>query len=206
MNKIENPKDWKDAKNVLEKLNEFKNEDYDILWNFDCGFKLDYDGGLVKISSRFYPPHKHDGISWSGDVHIFVLDKSVSNKKFEYKELYELKKNVEQYVDDIKNKILNVFNIQNESTLLNEYKNNIKFLLNKIENNTAIYSDYIKFDEMLKVADLNNDIIYKTLHEYKFNDWKDFLEKREKIENYSSVKIVLGALNGIVDAIKDKLN
>jgi len=29
-----------------------------IKWSWDCGFKLDYDGTICSISSRFYPPHK----------------------------------------------------------------------------------------------------------------------------------------------------
>lgn len=44
-----------------EKVND-KKEIYDEpKWSWDCGFKLDFDGSLLSINSRFYPPHKNSG-------------------------------------------------------------------------------------------------------------------------------------------------
>lgn len=40
------PKDWDKAKSILEKLNEGKEEFDEPLWDFDCGFKLDFDGPI----------------------------------------------------------------------------------------------------------------------------------------------------------------
>jgi hypothetical protein len=49
------PTDWDDAYELIEKMNANRVND-GPKWSFDCGFKLDFDGGLVSISSRFYTP------------------------------------------------------------------------------------------------------------------------------------------------------
>jgi hypothetical protein len=71
------------------------------LWSFDCGFKLDYDGSLLSISSRFYPPTTHGGPTWDGTVTLSFLDKEIREKKFDCKTLHELKSQVESYVKEL---------------------------------------------------------------------------------------------------------
>jgi len=102
------PKDWDEAKNIIEKLNEGK-EDREPQWSFDCGFKLDYDGGLLSIESRFYPPKTHYGETWDGTVHVYLLDKTIEEKKFDCQTLDELKKQVDEYVNSIIEKLQSVF-------------------------------------------------------------------------------------------------
>jgi len=67
-------------------------------WSWDCGFKLDFDGSLLTVSSRFYPPHKNpDGMGWNGFVNVLFLGKEVIRKEFTRETLDELKKDVEEF-------------------------------------------------------------------------------------------------------------
>lgn len=93
------PKDWKEAESWIEMANGEKEDG--PLWSFDCGFKLDYDGSLLSISSRFYPPTTHGGPTWDGTVSVYFLDKEIREKKFDCKTLDELKTQVEAYVKDL---------------------------------------------------------------------------------------------------------
>ncbi|SEG31531.1 hypothetical protein [Flavobacterium urumqiense] len=98
------PKDWDEAKLIEEKLNENKEEE-EPQWKFDCGFKLDYDSSIIKISSRFYPPKTHYGETWDGTVSVYFMDKKIKEKKFDYPTLEELHKEVEDYVKKLINDI-----------------------------------------------------------------------------------------------------
>lgn len=102
------PKDWDEARRIEEKLNEGKAEG-EPRWGFDCGFKLDYDGELLRISSRFYPPKTHYGATWDGTVSVYFLDEEVSQKKFDCATLEELQTKVEEYVDSVKKNIGKIF-------------------------------------------------------------------------------------------------
>lgn len=102
------PKDWDKAREIEEQLNQGKEGD-DIKWKFDCGFKLDFDGSLIRISSRFYPPKTHYGTTWDGTVSIFMMDREVAEKKFDCNSLSELKSQVESYVNSIIKRIESIF-------------------------------------------------------------------------------------------------
>lgn len=102
------PKDWYEAKNIIEKMNDGKTSN-EPQWSFDCGFKLDYDGGLLTIGSRFYPPKTHYGATWDGTVDVYLLDKTIEEKKFDCQTLDELKKQVDEYVNSIIEKLQLVF-------------------------------------------------------------------------------------------------
>lgn len=99
---------WWRAEQWAEKVNESK-EYYDPKWNWDCGFKLDFGGSLLSVTSRFYPPHKNKGDWWEGDLDISFLGKKISTKRFKEDTLDELHLNVETYVreytDSIKDKL-----------------------------------------------------------------------------------------------------
>lgn len=102
-NIIEQSKKWLEAdKTELELNNGIKIQDDEYSntprWSFDCNFKLDYDGALLKISSRFYPPTLHYGPNWDGVVHVYLVGKEIDQKKFECTDLDELKIQVEAYV------------------------------------------------------------------------------------------------------------
>lgn len=88
-------------------------DDHDIhfkpLWCWDSGFKLDYDGNLLKISSRFYPPFPHyDDSGWDGDVAIIFLDDTIKEKSFHCESLEDLKSEVESYVNGFVEKIKSI--------------------------------------------------------------------------------------------------
>jgi len=78
-----------------------------VNWSWDCGFKLDFDGGLISLSSRFYPPKKHYGPGWDGTVAIVDgLGDTITEKKFQCATLEQLKEEVEQYVNNCYQKIM----------------------------------------------------------------------------------------------------
>lgn len=73
---------------------------------FWSNFKLDFDGSLLRVSSRFYPPHKNAGNWWEGNVTVKFLDTELLKKEFKCDTLDELKTEVEKftkhYADAIK--------------------------------------------------------------------------------------------------------
>lgn len=101
------PNDWDEAKNIIEKLNETTINGLE--WSFDCGFKLDYDGSFISISSRFYPPKTHYGKTWDGTSTVYFQGTKVEEKKFDCETLDELKSQVEEYVKSIIQRVEAVF-------------------------------------------------------------------------------------------------
>lgn len=105
------PESWEQAREIEEKLNGGKDKEEMVkqfqepVWSFDCGFKLDYDGPILRISSRFYPPKTHYGPTWDGTVKAYILDKQITEKKFDCKSLTDLKTEVDTYVNSIREKI-----------------------------------------------------------------------------------------------------
>jgi hypothetical protein len=98
------PADWDEAKLIEDKLNDGKDHN-GRKWSFDCGFKLDFDGPIIIISSRFYPPKTHYGNTWDGRVSVMLYDTRITEKKFDCATLDELKVQVEDYVKRIADKI-----------------------------------------------------------------------------------------------------
>lgn len=88
---------WNDAKDWQEKANEEK-EEFEPKWDFDCSFKLDFDGSLLTVSSRFYPPHKNTGDHWSGKMRIYFLNERLIEKEFKSDTLDQLKIEVEGFL------------------------------------------------------------------------------------------------------------
>lgn len=103
------PNDWDDANAIILKMNDGKDKN-EPHWKFDCGFKLDYDGGILSISSRFYPPTiiKY-APTWDGTVYIKILDVIVDKKKFDCTTLGELKTEVDAYIKSIVDKVQALF-------------------------------------------------------------------------------------------------
>jgi hypothetical protein len=101
------PNDWDEARQIELQLNNGIEKDdagfAALRWSFDCGFKLDYDGSILRISSRFYPPKTHYGSTWDGTVSLYLMGKEVKEKKFDCSTLDELKKQVEAYVQTVIN-------------------------------------------------------------------------------------------------------
>jgi len=93
---------WDNAKEWQEKANS-KKEDNEPKWNWDCNFKLDFDGGLVSIESRFYPPHyQSNGDFWDGKMRVNVLGNCILEKEFKCDTLEQLQKEVESFTKHYK--------------------------------------------------------------------------------------------------------
>ena len=88
---------WENAKVWQEKANEKKEIFDEPKWSWDCNFKLDFDGSLLRISSRFYPPHKNAGDWWEGAVLVNFLGEEILRKEFKCNTLEELKTEVEKF-------------------------------------------------------------------------------------------------------------
>ena len=104
------PESWEQAREIEKGLNGGITKDDDEWqdkprWSFDCGFKLDYDGDLLRVSSRFYPPKTHYGITWDGHVGVFLFGEKVLDKEFDCPSLEELKSQVEAFVNEISGKV-----------------------------------------------------------------------------------------------------
>lgn len=75
-------------------------------WSFDCGFKLDYDGSLVTVSSRFYTCMNNEKVSnWSGKLSVSFCERQLFEKEFKANDLDELKKLVDNYMLLISHKL-----------------------------------------------------------------------------------------------------
>lgn len=95
------PTSWDEARAWQAKVNEGR-IDGDVKWSWDCGFKLDFDGKLGKhgeVSSRFYPPKTHYGLTWDGDTDVSFFKILHFNKKFDCATLEELHAQVEAWVN-----------------------------------------------------------------------------------------------------------
>lgn len=91
---------WADEANQGDKL---------IKWKWDVGLKLDYDGDICRIDSRFYPPHKSD-VSYGkyhGTISVMIGDgdEYLHEIEVEAETLDELKEIVEKEVSEILDKI-----------------------------------------------------------------------------------------------------
>ena len=91
---------WDNAKQWQEKANEKKDVYDEPKWSWDCFFKLDFDGSLLRISSRFYPPHKNAGDWWEGNVTVLFLDEEILKKEFKCDTLDVLKTEVERFTNN----------------------------------------------------------------------------------------------------------
>jgi len=96
------PENWEQAKEWEAKANAKKDEySTEPKWSFDCGFKLDFDGPILRFSSRFYPPKDHYGPTWDGSVSVYVFEKEVMVRKFDCKTFDLLIKEVESFKEHI---------------------------------------------------------------------------------------------------------
>lgn len=108
------PESWDQAYRLEKEMNGGKDKDDDEWhdrprWKFDCGFKLDFDGPILDINSRFYPPKNHYGPTWDGGVTVRFMGKEIAVKKFDCPTLQELHSQVEVYLKEIADKIASVF-------------------------------------------------------------------------------------------------
>ena len=107
------PTDWDKAHKWADQANNESEGDWERPeWKWDCGFKLDYDGPILRIHSRFYPPKTHYGATWDGDVDVFVYEKKVHTQSFDCETLEDLKSEVEKFVSGLRTKMESFFTSQ----------------------------------------------------------------------------------------------
>lgn len=115
-NKLDNREFWgdnsKEMWDAAYKWQEQANEDNKLIkWSWDCGLKLDYDGDVCCICSRFYPPHKSSAEfgKYHGTISVMIGDAAeyIHEHEIEAKTLDELKKLTEDYVSKILDKMHN---------------------------------------------------------------------------------------------------
>lgn len=90
---------WSNARAWEEEANKGKQIFNEPKWSWDCNFKLDFDGALLTVSSRLYPPHKNVSNWWKGSVKINLLDKEILQKEFKCSTLNQLKEEVELFTN-----------------------------------------------------------------------------------------------------------
>ena len=87
---------WDNAQQWADKANEEKQiQEIEPRWSWDCGLKLDYDGGLIRVSSRFYQVNEN---IFDGSVSFLIGDATLFNREFSSRHIDNLKKDVEEYV------------------------------------------------------------------------------------------------------------
>ncbi len=101
---------WDIAQQIVNKLNQVDDEEdlqsNSAKWSFDCGFKLDFDGGLIIVSSRFYPEKVNETIQWSGNLYIRnCFANLLIQKEIKSESLTDLKVQVDKIIKDCVEKI-----------------------------------------------------------------------------------------------------
>jgi hypothetical protein len=95
---------WDNARKWQENANKIKNIHNEPKWKWDSSFKLDFDGALLSINSRFYPPlNKND--QWEGNLNVVFLNKIILTKKFKENTLEKLRISVEKYLKNYTNNV-----------------------------------------------------------------------------------------------------
>lgn len=111
------PENWDNALKWVDAVNEGRDKEYVPIWSWDSGFKLDFDGALFSIRSRFYPPKTHYGNTWDGSVGVCFQGTELCKREFDCKTLDELKDEVENYVkkvgENIKKMLIDYFSENN---------------------------------------------------------------------------------------------
>lgn len=94
---------WDKAYAWADEANKDKDiEEIQPRWSWDCGLKLDYDGGLLRISSRFYQSRED---IFDGSVSFYIGDNEIFNREFSSRHIDILKKDVEEYVNKVRKNV-----------------------------------------------------------------------------------------------------
>ena len=99
------PETYEEHNEWIDKANLEKEEYYEPMWRGDCNCKTDFDGPLIRVSSRFYPPMGHYGPGWDGTIHIMFPEEEIIEKKMEADSFEDLVKQTEEFVNGIKEKL-----------------------------------------------------------------------------------------------------
>lgn len=95
--------DWDKAPKWAEMANNGKDKDFaEPRWKWDCGLKLDFDGGLLRVSSRFY---QSDYDIFDGSVEFLIGDDTVFRREFSSRHINVLREEVERYCRAVRENI-----------------------------------------------------------------------------------------------------
>ena len=87
---------WDNARVWADSANTNKQPEWaEPNWSWDCGLKLDFDGGLMRVSSRFYQGGED---IFDGSVSFYIGDVELFKREFSSRHIDVLKKEVEEYV------------------------------------------------------------------------------------------------------------
>ena len=80
-----------------------------LKWQFECGFQLKNNGAIFEIDNEFFPPTTGYCSTWEAHITILSFGEEIHEKRF-YEETFEaLKKSVEEYVLELRDKLVNLF-------------------------------------------------------------------------------------------------
>jgi len=96
-NNLEEIESW------IETVNKDKDPQSGPYWACDYGLKLDFDGPLVRVNSRFYTVRRKDKKTWEGEVQILLLYTELARKAFKADTKEKLRELVEEYIDTVAN-------------------------------------------------------------------------------------------------------
>ena len=83
-------------------------------------------------------------------------------------------------------------------TLENNTYNELELLTQKIESNTAVLSDYQRYELILKNGGLSKEYIYSYLNRAGFNGWIDLINARkEKEKEKDNQAKLIGGIVGL---------
>lgn len=93
----------------VQQANEGKEEDTPT-WSWDCQYKLDFDGGIFTIASRFSRTNWGGPLhgAWDGTMWVYLLGEEVHEQKFKGKDINEVRDKAEAYVQELANKIKSI--------------------------------------------------------------------------------------------------
>lgn len=80
-------------------------------WKWDCGFKLDFDGPLLRVYSRFYKV----SAGWRGSTDLMIGDETVIEEEFICGTREELRQKVELKTEEWTQRVKELFTQENEA-------------------------------------------------------------------------------------------
>lgn len=86
--------DNRQQKEWLDSANKEKYQYGEPVWSFDCGSKLDFDGPVVRASSRFYC---HGNDIYEGSVTFVIGVETIFCREFSSRYIDVLREDIEKY-------------------------------------------------------------------------------------------------------------
>lgn len=85
--------------------------------------------------------------------------------------------------------------------IISEIIKDIEKAVDKMENNTALVSDYSKFQEIMELLGIDDHSLQETLQNNGFSGWSDYRDARNNTADIVKVRGVLGVIKGTAEAV-----